>query len=80
MKNLFHRDMTIYVIFMLLLKFSKNVEKWPLKKFFPKNFPKNFDFSFWGFPEIEKMENFDFSKSTENALKMILRHKWGYFG
>ena len=26
------------------------------------------------------MENFDFSKSTENALKMILRHKWGILG
>ena len=26
------------------------------------------------------MENFDFSKLTENALKMILRHKWGILG
>ena len=26
------------------------------------------------------LENFDLSKLTENALKMILRSKWGIFG
>ena len=28
----------------------------------------------------KKLKNFDFPKSTENALKMILRPKWGDFG
>ena len=31
-------------------------------------------------PKMKKMKNFDFPKSTENALKMILRPKWGDFG
>ena len=61
---------------MLLLKFLKNVKKWPLKKFSPKKFSEKFSFLLLGIPQNrKKLKNFDFSKSTENALKMILRPK-----
>lgn len=32
------------------------------------------------FPKVEKNKNYDFTKSTENTLKMNLRPKLGDFG
>ena len=45
-----------------------------------KNFSQKIFLVIRGFPEIEKLKLFDFFKTTENALNMILRPKWGDLG
>ena len=69
------------MFYTLVLKFLKNIEKWGLQMIWRKKFLQKKFFGHRGIPQKrKKLKNFDFPKSTENALKMILRPKWGDFG
>ena len=80
-KNLFHTDFPIRMFYTLVLKFLKNIEKCGLQMIWREKILQKIFFGHLGIPQKwKKLKNFDFPKSTENALKMILRPKWGDFG
>ena len=75
-KNLFHSDVPICMFYVLVLKFLENLEKCGLQMIQRKKFLQKKFFGHLGIPQNwKKLENFDFSKSTENALIMVLRPK-----
>ena len=71
-KNLFHSDVPICMFYALVLKFLENLEKCGLQMIQRKKFLQKKFFGHRGIPQKrKKLKNFDFPKSTENALKIF---------